>query len=170
MTTTSVWTVRGLAIGTVMIVAALHVMRPDVSPVARGISRYASAPTLPLMTAAFLALAAAIGIAAWTTGSWLLGIAAIAQAGVAAFPDANLPPARSLPHTVFGFVFFVTVAAGLYTSHRSSSVLAWLPMVALLLFFASVAGVPLLARVPGVLQRVCFAAIVASLVGLTASR
>jgi len=162
--------VRGLAIGTVLIVAALHVIRPDVSPIERGISRYASGSTLGLMTAAFLLLAAAVGMAAWTTRSGLLGIAAVAQACVAAFPDANVPPARSLPHTIFGFVFFVTVAAGLYTSHRSTSVLAWLPIAALVLFFASVAGVPLLARLPGVLQRVCFAAIVASLVGLTASR
>jgi Protein of unknown function (DUF998) len=167
MNATGVWAMRGLAIGCVVIVAVLHVLRPDVSPFERGISRYASGPTLPLMTLAFLALAGAIGIAAWTTGSWLLGIAAIAQAGVAAFPDANIPPARSIPHTVLGFVFFVTVAAGLYTSNRSSSVLAWLPVVALLLFFASIAGVPGLARAPGLMQRVCFIAIVASLIGLT---
>ena len=161
---------RLLAIAAVIIVSALHVLRPDVSPIERGISRYASGTTLPLMTAAFLLLAAAIGIAAWTTRSRLLGIAAIAQGGVAAFPDGNLLPARSLPHTIFGFVFFVTVAAGLYTTHRSSSLLAWLPIAALLLFFASVAGVPFIWQFPGLLQRVCFAAIVASLVGLSVSR
>jgi Protein of unknown function (DUF998) len=169
MNATGVWAVRGLAIAFVVIVAVLHVLRPDVSPFERGISRYASGPTLLLMTLAFLALAAALSIAAWASRSWLLGIAAIAQAGVAAFPDANVPPARSIPHTVLGFVFFVTVAAGLYTSHRSSSVFAWLPVVALLLFFASIAGVPMLARVPGLMQRVCFVAIVASLIGLTSA-
>ena len=168
MNATGAWAVRGLAIAVVIIVAVLHVIRPDVSPIQRGISRYASGPTLPLMTLAFLLFAAAIGIAAWTTRSWLLGIAAIAQAGVAAFPDANVPPARSIPHTVLGFVFFVTVAAGLYTSHRSSSVFAWLPIVALLLFFAAIAGVPVLAGIPGLLQRACFAAIVASLIALRA--
>jgi Protein of unknown function (DUF998) len=170
MDATSVWAVRGLAFGVAIIVAILHVVRPDVSPIARGISRYASGSTLPLMTLAFLALAAAVGIAAWTTRSWLLGIAAITQAGVAAFPDANIPPARSIPHTVFGFIFFVSVAAGLFASHRTSVVLAWLPVVALLLFFASVAGVPGLARVPGLLQRFLFAAIVVSLAGLDPSR
>ena len=155
--------VRALVALAVVIVAALHVIRPDVSPIARGISRYASGSTMPLMTAAFLAFAAAIAIAAWTTRSWLLGVAAIAQAGVAAFPDAGVPPDRSVVHTVLGFAFFVSVVAGLYTTHRSSPVAAWLPIVALLLFFASVAGVPLLERVPGVMQRVCFAAIAASL-------
>jgi len=160
---------RVLAIGAVVIVAALHVMRPDVSPIARGISRYAGGSTLPLMTVAFLSLAAAIGIAAWTTRSWLLGIAAIAQAAVAAFPDANIPPARSLPHTIFGFVFFVTAVAGLHMAHRSSSAfLAWLPVAALLLFFASAAGMPVLARVPGLLQRAVFLAIVAGLLTLPA--
>jgi hypothetical protein len=171
MSASSVWAVRGLALGTVAIVAVLHVLRPDVSPIQRGISRYASGPTLPLMTGAFLTLATAIGTAAWVTGSWLLGIAAFSQAAVAAFPDANVPPARSIPHTVFGFVFFVTAAAGLYMAHRSSSaLLAWLPLVALLLFFASVAGLPMLARAPGVMQRVFFAALIASLVGLTVQR
>src|SRR5262245_4287869 len=163
----SAWAVRGLAILTIVIVAVLHVVRPDVSPLERGISRYASRPTLPLMTLAFLALAAAMGVAAWTTRSWLLGIAATAQAGVAAFPDSGVPPDRSLPHTVFGALFFVTAAAGLFASHRSSPILAWLPALTLLLFFAAIAGVPLLARFPGLLQRGCFASIVMALLGLT---
>ena len=160
-------TVRALSVLTVVIVAALHVLRPDISPVERGISRYASGTTLPWMTLAFLAFAAAIGVAAWTTRSWLLGIAAVAQAAVAAFPDAHVPPDRSVPHTVFGAVFFITAAAGLFASHRSSPLLAWLPVVTLLLFFASAAGMPGLARMPGLLQRACFAAFVVSLMGLT---
>lgn len=155
--------VRALVIVVVIIVATLHVIQPDVSPIQRGISRYASGRTLALMTLAFLALAAAIGVTTWTTRSWRLAIAAIAQAGVAAFPDSGVPPDRSLAHTLCGAVFFVTVAAGLYTSHRSSWLFAWLPVLALLLFFASLAGVPLLARVPGLTQRLCFAAIAVSL-------
>ena len=159
--------VRALAFVTVVIVIALHVLRPEISPIERGISRYASGPTLGLMTLAFLAFGAAFGIAAWKTGSWLLGIAAVAQAGVAAFPDAHVPPDRSVPHTVLGAVFFVAAAAGLFTSHRSSPMLAWLPLIALVLFFASAAGVPGLARIPGLLQRACFAALAVSLVTLS---
>jgi Protein of unknown function (DUF998) len=159
-----------LALGSVVMVVVLHFTRPDVSPLMRGISRYASGRTLVPMTAAFLMLAGAFGVAAWTTRSWLLGIAAIAQAAVAAFPDSGVPPDRSLPHTVFGAVFFVTAVAGLYTSHRWPSPFAWLPVLALLLFFASVAGVPLLARIPGLLQRVCFVAIAASLIAIRAAR
>jgi len=151
----------------VVIVAALHVLRPDVAPVERGISRYASGSTLPLMTLAFLAFAAAFGIAAWRTRSWLFAVAAVAQALVALFPDAHLPPDRSVPHTVFGAVFFVTAAAGLFLSHRSSSWLAWLPVAALILFFSSAAGVPVLARIPGLLQRACFASFVVSLMGVS---
>jgi 4-hydroxybenzoate polyprenyltransferase len=162
--------VRALAILFAVIVIALHILRLDVSPIERGISRYASGATLTLMTIAFLALAGAVGIAAAMTRSWLLAIAAVALAGVAALPDPNLPPVRSLPHTVCGFVFFVSATAGLCTIHRSSPLLAWVPVVALLLFFASVAGVPGLARVPGLLQRVCFATIVASLVTIRAVR
>src|SRR5262249_60119735 len=51
-----------------------------------GISRQGGGRTLPPMTLAFLSLAAALSIAAWTTRSWLLGIAGLAQAGVAGFP------------------------------------------------------------------------------------
>jgi hypothetical protein len=158
------WLARPLTLVFVAIVVALHVLRPDVSPMHRGISRYANGRTMTAMTTAFLALAGAMGIVAWTTRSWLLGMAAAALTGVAATPDRLDPPAHSvaLVHTACALVFFVVAAAGIFVSHRSSPPgLAWLPAVATTAFFISMTGAPGLARICGVLQRLSFAAIVA---------
>jgi hypothetical protein len=70
---------------------------------------------------------------------------------------------------VFGFLFLVSAAGGLFRCHRASPVLAWLPVAALLLFFASAAGVPGIARIPGLLQRGVFAAILVGLLALPGS-
>jgi hypothetical protein len=154
--------VRPLAVAFVVVVAALHAMRPDISPLARGISRYANGRTLALTTAGFLALAAAIGIVAWTTRSWMLGLAAITMAGVAARPDRSAVPAHDVVHTAFGFIFFLSAAAGIYVS----AVPSVLPAAATLLFFLSLARVPLLRSVPGLLQRFCFLTVVLWLLSL----
>jgi len=54
----------------------IHGVRRDVSPLERGISRYAGGRTLAWMTVAFLMLAVAVGTAAWqiTTGVFMAAI------------------------------------------------------------------------------------------------
>jgi hypothetical protein len=148
--------VRALALAFVAIVLAVHVVRRDVSPLGRGISRYASGRTLAWTTVAFVALAAALGIVAWTTASWMLAVAAMAMAGVAARPDRTTAPAHDVVHTAFGFIFFLSAAAGIYTSPHSSP---W-PAVATAIFFLALARVPVLRRTPGLWQRLCFLTIV----------
>jgi Protein of unknown function (DUF998) len=153
---------RLLALGFVTIVVALHAIRRDVSPLTRGISRYATRPTLVPATIAFLMLAAALGAAAWTEDSYLIAVAAVAIGGVAATPERLDPPHHDVTHTLFGFLFFVAAAAGIYTSRSSSpSIPRWIPAVLVALFFTGLAGAPGLSRIPGLLQRVCFIAIAA---------
>src|SRR5437868_4222811 len=97
----------------VAIVIVLHVVRRDVSPLHRGISRFASSGTLLAMTVAFAALAAALGLAAWSMRSWLLAVAAVSMALVAMTPDSDrLSSTGSVVHTAAAFVFFVAAAAG----------------------------------------------------------
>ena len=158
--------VRLLAVGFLAIVAALHLVRRDVSPLTRGVSRYASKPTTLAITAAFLMLAVALGLVAWDQQSWWLAAAAASIAGVAATPERREPPRHSVTHTVCGFLFFITAAAGIYASSASSL----LPGAATVLFFLSIAGMPILARAPGLLQRLSFASIVIWLLRLSSTR
>ncbi|HTM24847.1 MAG TPA: DUF998 domain-containing protein [Vicinamibacterales bacterium] len=152
------------------IVATLHVMRRDVSPRARGISRYANGRTLVAMTLAFLALATATAAAAWITASSVLLVAAVSLATIAAAPEPASPAARArgIIHTAAGFVFFVSMAIGAVTvSGRGFAIqptVAWLLAVVTMLFFAGLGGAPGLKEVRGLLQRACFALTVAWLV------
>jgi hypothetical protein len=67
---------------------------------------------------------------------------------------------------VFGFLFFVTAAAGIYSSAASS---IW-PAVATSLFFLSLTRIPVLSRIPGLLQRICLLTMVIWLLSPLASR
>ena len=145
-----------LALVFAAIVIVLHAIRRDVSPLTRGISRYAAGWTLPAMTVGFVALGGALALVAWTERSWLFAVAAISIAGVAATPERLAPPHHSPAHTVCGFLFFASAAAAIYTSRASSP---W-PAAATLVFFLSLARVPVLARAPGAWQRLVFLAIV----------
>jgi uncharacterized protein DUF998 len=158
--------VRLLALTFATIVAGLHVVRRDVSPLTRGVSRYASGWTTPAMTLAFLALAAAFGFVAWNARSWWFAIAAASMAGIAATPERLAPPHHSTPHTLCGFLFFVAAPVGIYSSPASS---VW-PAIAALLFLLSVARIPVLNRIPGLLQRICLLTIVVWLLSPFAGR
>ena len=71
----------------------LHVVRRDLSPLNRGMSRYAGSPTLALATLAFLALAGAVEALAASLdpqGRRLALVAAAGLVGVAATPIGQL--------------------------------------------------------------------------------
>jgi uncharacterized protein DUF998 len=160
-------------------VAGLHVRRRDVSPRVQGLSHYAVGATQVVMTAAFVALALAVGLDAlllWQApaatarsggGVVLLALAAIGLGVVAAVPVPAPGSAswRGPAHTAGALGFFVGAAAG--------AVLVSGPLVdlrgavagalagAVFLFVLAMGGVPGLFSIRGLLQRLCFALVVA---------
>jgi hypothetical protein len=158
----------GLFVG---IMLRLHVARRDVSPVSRGMSRYAGPPTLALATLAFVALAG--GVAALAAGldqpdrSFAL-FAAAGLAVVAATPIGQ-PAATPLYalHTIGGLVFYAGILGAMFVSTApvGGEMLRWSAAAALAVFGAGALRVPGLRPVAGVLQRVVFALIIGWLVG-----
>jgi hypothetical membrane protein len=174
-----------LATGFALLVVALHLVRTDVDPLMRGVSRYAIGEYGYVVNGAFLLLAAglvATGMgfrrivpAVGGAGVWLLWASAAGMATVAIFPvrAADSAALENLPHQAGGMVFFLTAAAGavvLSRATRRQTVLGWSVAAAVTVYFLSI-GVPGLALtgVRGLLQRVCFAAIVAWLVRANAA-
>ncbi|SRR6266540_5355816 len=165
----------GMAAAFVFAVLTLHVLRTDVNPLARGVSRYAVGEYGYVVNVAFLLLAAALvatgigfrdGPQAGRAGVWLLWLGAAGMVAVAIFPAraADSAAMANLPHQVGGMVFFVASAAGAVLLSRATTrdtVPAWATAAAVTVYFLSI-GVPALrlAAVRGLLQRVCFAAIV----------
>jgi hypothetical protein len=156
----------GLFVG---IMLRLHIARRDVSPVARGMSRYAGPPT-----AAFVALAG--GVAALAAGldplarSWAL-LAAAGLAVVAATPIGQpASTAVTALHAIGGLAFYVGILGAMFVSIApfGGEMLRWSVAGALAVFGAGAFGVPGLRLVVGVLQRVVFALIIVWLVGQVA--
>lgn len=172
------------------IVVWLHVVRPDVSPMARGISRYAVGAYGHAISVAFAALALAVGIAAeqlnrrfaggaFKWHAWSLW-AAVAGLFVVIVWPLRSPSAGATEywlHQGGGAVFFAAAAAGvqaippwlsrasmpgaLVTAARGCSLASALTVVA---FFGSVmAAGTSLDTIRGVLQRGCFMALSGSL-------
>lgn len=161
----------GLFVG---IMLRLHIARRDVSPVARGMSRYAGPPTLVLATAAFVALAG--GVAALAAGldplarSWAL-LAAAGLAVVAATPIGQpASTAVTALHAIGGLAFYVGILGAMFVSIApfGGEMLRWSVAGALAVFGAGACRVPGLRLVVGVLQRVVFALIIVWLVGQVA--
>jgi hypothetical protein len=158
----------GLFVG---IMLRLHVARRDVSPVSRGMSRYAGPPTLALATLAFVALAG--GVAALAAGldqpgrSFAL-FAAAGLAVVAATPIGQ-PAATSIYalHTIGGLAFYAGILGAMFVSTApvGGEMLRWSAAAALAVFGAGACRVPGLRPVAGVLQRAVFALIIGWLVG-----
>ena len=108
-------------------------------------------------------------------GVWLLWASAAGMTTVAIFPvrAAESAALENLPHQAGGMVFFLAAAGGAVVLSRATgrqSVLGWFVAAAVTVYFLSI-GVPGLAltAVRGLLQRVCFAAIVAWLVRANAA-
>jgi hypothetical protein len=155
---------RIAALAFVAIVIALHVVRPDVSPAQRGISRYAGGRTLVATTAAFLALALALGLTAWQLHSWLFATACLAMVAIAATPkplDASGGMSGAI-HTGAGFVFFISAAAGArsWSPHEPRSSVSYFLWIVTGLFIASILRVRVLRDGAGYYQRLTFALLV----------
>jgi hypothetical protein len=153
----------GLFVGVMLF---LHVVRRDLSPLNRGMSRYAGPPTLALATLAFLALAGTVG--AFSAGLDQQGrrVALVAAAGlvvVAATPIGQpATPVVTLLHAVGGVTFYLGIIGVMFIAPARApgeQILRWSLVGALTLFCAGAFGVPGLRLVVGLLQRVVFALI-----------
>lgn len=154
------------------LVAWLHVRRRDLDPRTRGVSHYAVGPTRGVMTVAFLALAVgtsgitaafdpALGGVAWLRAA-ALGITLVALVPV---PGPDAAAWRGPVHALGALGFFVAAAVGaVLLSARvngAAVLIAWMLAVAVVVFLASMAGVPGLFAIRGWLQRGCFALVAA---------
>jgi hypothetical protein len=153
----------GLFVG---IMVHLHVVRRDVSPLRRGMSRYAGPPTLGLANVAFLALAGAFAALAANLDrpAWLLALQAAAGLVVVAATPIGQPatsPVTAL-HTIGGLALYAGVLGVMFLSPAPAGDprLRWSFVAALTVFGAGAFGVPGLRRVVGVLQRVVFVLII----------
>ena len=168
-----------------LVVIVLHIVRTDVDPLTRGVSRYAVGPHGYVVNGAFLLLALALvetGIGfrrvapnVGTIGVWLLWASAVGMALVALFPlrSADSPGAENLPHQLGGMIFFLATAAATVVLSRATgrlTVVAWSIAAVVTVYFLSIGVRPLgLAGIRGLLQRACFAAIVTWLVLVNAA-
>jgi hypothetical membrane protein len=175
----------GLAAGFAFLVVTLHLVRTDVDPRTQGVSRYAVGQYGYVVNAAFLLLALALletGIGfrrgapnSGTVGVWLLWASAAGMALVAFFPlrSADSAAAENLPHQLGGMIFFLAAAAAAVVISRATgrlTVVAWSIAAAVTVFFLSIGVRALgLSGIRGLLQRICFAAIVAWLILLNAT-
>jgi Protein of unknown function (DUF998) len=149
----------------------LHVVRSDVSPMVRGMSRYAGPPTFALATLAFLALGGAVGTLATSVDRRgrrvALRAAAAGLAGVAATPiGLPVPALVTVLHTIAGATFYLAVLTAMFLPPVTARgrVLRWCLVGSLALFCAGAFGAPGLRLVVGLLQRAVFAVILAWLV------
>jgi len=155
-----------------------HVVRQDLSPLLRGMSRYAGSDTLAVVTVAFLALAGATAALAsflrHEQASCLLLFAAGGLVVVAATPIGN--PATSVAvsalHTLGGLAFYLGAVGAMSLSPSSAGdrVLSWIAAVVLSMFIGGAIGVPGLRLVVGLLQRGVFTLIIAWMVKLAVRR
>ena len=173
----------GLAITFALVIVVFHVLRPDVDPLARGVSRYAVGRYGQVFNAVSLALAFAFVVTGFafrqaapdsgTLGVYLLWLGAAGMVFVAVFPlrAEDSMAVENLPHQAGGMIFFLAAAVAPVLLSRAvgrHAVLAWGIVVATAVFFVSV-GVPALTGIRGLLQRVCFVTIVAWLIAANAA-
>ena len=101
-----------------VLVIALHILRPDVNPLRDDLSVYSVGPYAFLMQAAFVALGVAVLATGWTIGrrGWpaLLMVSGLAAIAAAAFPTAATTPVTPTDYTevALSLTFFVGFAVG----------------------------------------------------------
>lgn len=154
----------------VAIMVSLHVIRQDLSPLTRGMSRYAGSGTLGLATVGFLALAAALialamvfRLAHLAAGRGLV-TAACGLIAVVATPIGNpdTPTSVTVLHTIGGLVFYLGVLWAMRSSASdwTDRQFCRAATVALALFVLGAVGLPGLRQVVGILQRLVFVLVV----------
>jgi hypothetical protein len=173
----------GLALTFALVIVVFHVLRPEVDPLARGISRYAVGRYGEAFNAVSLVLAFAFVVTGFafrqaapdsgTPGVYLLWLGAAGMVFAAVFPlrAVDSMASENLPHQTGGMIFFLAAAAAPVILSRAvgrHGALAWAIVAATAVFFVSV-GVPALTGIRGLLQRVCFGAIVAWLIAANAA-
>lgn len=152
------------------IMVSLHVIRQDLSPLTRGMSRYAGSDTLGLATVGFLALAAALialamvfRLAHPAAGRGLV-TAACGLIAVVATPIGNpdTPTSVTVLHTIGGIAFYLGVLRAMRSSASdwTDRQLGRGTTVALALFVLGAVGLPGLSQVVGLLQRLVFVLVV----------
>lgn len=166
------------------IVAWLHVVRSDVDPLRRGISRYASGPYGSAISIAFGALALALASTGVASASGApMFIAAAALAVVIACPLRSAAPSslEYYAHQVAGVVFFVSATYGMVSASavlKTMEIPAYLYLATRALSItAAVTLGPFLVSVvwrksplspfSGILQRCCFGGISGALLCLS---
>jgi hypothetical protein len=150
--------------------ASLHVVRRDLSPFERGMSRYAGADTLILATAGFLALTVALLAvrkcleAAPRAASHSLVAASVGLLLVVATPIGNPTTSSAVEaaHTFGGLVFYVGVTSAMFMAAFDvmDRWIAGAMSVALALFILGAMGTPGLQPIVGLLQRAVFGIVV----------
>ena len=147
----------------------LHIVRQDLSPLVRGMSRYAGSDTLAVATLAFLALAGATAaVASFLNQEQAIRFVRFAAGGlvvVAATPIGNpaTPVAVTALHTLGGLAFYLGTVGAMFFSPLGAGdrLFSWMAAVVLSLFFGGAIGVPGLRPVVGLLQRGVFTLFVA---------
>jgi hypothetical protein len=181
MTTTSTAGVQRSTLGAIgvggtsyflLVIAAMHFLSPDISPIDRPTSEYATGPFGYLMTSAFVALSAAtwsIVIGLWRdlpqsgihrTGLVFLGVFGTALLIAAAFPidpEGAAQTAAGTVHRIDGPIAFLSLTIGTNLVSRGfKDGLKWQPIhrvtffLALLMIPLFVAGGVMAARGAGV--------------------
>ena len=173
----------GLAIAFALVIVVFHVLRPDVDPLARGVSRYAVGRYGEVFNAVSLVLAFAFVVTGFgfrqaapdsgALGVYLLWLGAAGMAFAAVFPlrAVDSMASENLPHQLGGMIFFLAAAAAPVLLSRAvgrHAAFAWGIVAATAVFFLSV-GIPALAGIRGLLQRLCFVTIVAWLIAANAT-
>lgn len=152
-------------------VGLLHVVRSDISPFERGISRYADGKTRSVITFAFLSLAVALLATSRLSPAtpWWFG-AALGMIGAAFTPVGLGPASRTIAamHVVTACVFYLCVTVALFKALPNSH----MPRVLLatLVIFVVSAAIPSLRRVVGLAQRLFLLLVVAGIVTIVVSR
>jgi hypothetical protein len=173
----------GLAITFALVIVVFHFLRPDVDPLARGVSRYAVGRYGEVFNAVSLVLSFAFVVTGFgfrqaapdsgALGVYLLWLGAAGMVVAAVFPlrAVDSMAGVNLPHQAGGMIFFLAAAAAPLVLSRAvgrHAALAWCIVAATAVFFVSI-GVPALTGVRGLLQRVCFGTIVAWLIAANAA-
>lgn len=153
-----------------LIMVSLHFLRRDVSPLRRGMSRYAGGRTLALTTVGFFALACALLSLADQLrnsprqGSVLLVAATVGLGVVALTPVGNPSPYPALTalHVIGGLTFYVSMAGTMFLA-ASDQVDHWfsrIMAVAVSLILLARTAAPGFRPVAGLLQRVVFVIVI----------